>query len=68
MTTALERNPVQLHAMMDAGWEMACHGLKWIEHKDMSAEEERQQIKEALHRHEMLTGQNQRAGTRDAVP
>ena len=56
VTTALERNPVQLQAMMDAGWEMACHGLKWIEHKDMSADEERQQIKDAIHRHEMLTG------------
>ncbi len=57
VTTALERNPAQLNAMMDAGWEIACHGLKWIEHKDMPVEEERAQIKAAIARHELLTGQ-----------
>ena len=56
VTTALERNPVQLNAMMDAGWEMACHGLKWIEHKDMPIDEERAQIIDAINRHEALTG------------
>ena len=57
VTTALERSPAQLNAMMDAGWEIACHGLKWIEHKDMSVDEERAQIIEAIDRHETLTGQ-----------
>ena len=56
VTTALERNPVQLKAMLDADWEIACHGLKWIEHKDMSAEEERGQIADAIRRHERLVG------------
>ena len=56
VTTALARNPVQTRAMMDAGWEMACHGLKWIEHKDMPIEEERAQIIEAIKIHETLIG------------
>jgi urate oxidase len=57
VTTALERNPAQLNAMMGAGWEIACHGLKWIDYKDMSVKEERAQIKAAIARHEILTGQ-----------
>ena len=57
VTTALERSPAQVQAMMDAGWEIACHGLKWIEHKDMPPEEERSHIVEAITRHELLTGE-----------
>ena len=56
VTTALERNPAQVQAMQDAGWEMACHGLKWIDYKDMPTDEERQQIRDALRRHEAVTG------------
>ena len=56
VTTALERNPAQVEAMQNAGWEMACHGLKWIDYKDMPAEDERQQIRDALQRHEQVTG------------
>ena len=35
VATALARSPVQVRAMQDAGWEIASHGLKWVEHKDM---------------------------------
>ncbi|MCE2517024.1 MAG: allantoinase PuuE [Alphaproteobacteria bacterium] len=56
VTTALERSPAQLAAMIEADWEIACHGLKWIEHKDMSRDEERAQIRDALKRHHALTG------------
>ena len=38
---ALMRSPDQVEAMKDAGWEIASHGLKWVEHKDMPEEEER---------------------------
>ena len=57
VTTALEKSPAHLNAMMEAGWEMACHGLKWIEHKDMPIDEERAQIIDAIQRHEHMTGQ-----------
>jgi OHCU decarboxylase len=57
VATALARSPVQVRAMQDAGWEIASHGLKWIEHKDMSAEEERAQIQQAIALHTEVTGE-----------
>ncbi|WP_375174716.1 allantoinase PuuE [Pseudooceanicola sp.] len=57
VATALARAPEQLAAMKKAGWEIASHGLKWVEHKDMSAEEERAQIREALRLHTEVVGQ-----------
>lgn len=54
--TALARSPLQVEAMQGAGWEIASHGLKWVEHKDMPPEEERATIREALELHEAVTG------------
>ena len=34
VATALEKNPPAVEAMKDAGWEIATHGLKWIDYKD----------------------------------
>lgn len=56
VATALERSPDQVAAMLEAGWEIASHGYKWIEHKDMSPDEERAQIRAAIQIHEALTG------------
>ncbi|MEL7167178.1 MAG: allantoinase PuuE [Pseudomonadota bacterium] len=56
VATALARAPEQVRAMQDAGWEIASHGLKWIEHKDMSEAEERAQIQEAIRLHTEVTG------------
>ena len=56
VASALARSPEQVRAMQDAGWEIASHGLKWVEHKDMDPDTERAQIAEAvrnaLHRSE----------------
>ncbi len=41
VATALARAPEQVAAMTGAGWEVASHGLKWVEHKDMPEAEER---------------------------
>ena len=57
VATALMRAPAQLKAMQDAGWEIASHGLKWVEHKDMPPETERQQIAEAIRLHTIATGE-----------
>jgi OHCU decarboxylase len=57
VATALMRVPQQLAAMQDAGWEIASHGYKWIQHKDMPAEEERAQIAEAIRLHTIATGE-----------
>ena len=56
VATALERSPDQVAAMLEAGWEIASHGYKWIEHKDMSPDEERAQIRAAIQIHEAMTG------------
>jgi OHCU decarboxylase len=56
VTTALARNPEQLAAMKAANWEIASHGLKWVEHRDMPEAEERAQIAESLRLHEEVVG------------
>ena len=32
---ALERNPEAARAMVEAGWEVASHGRRWIDYRDM---------------------------------
>ncbi|MDA7428349.1 allantoinase PuuE [Primorskyibacter aestuariivivens] len=56
VATALARAPEQVAAMKAAGWEIASHGLKWIEHKDMTPDEERAQIVEAIRLHTEVVG------------
>ena len=56
VATALERSPAQVAAMQDAGWEIASHGLKWIEYKDFGPEKERAHMREAIRRHKAATG------------
>ena len=41
VATALARSPDQVAAMQEAGWEIASHGLKWIDYRDYSLEDER---------------------------
>lgn len=57
VTSALARNPLQLEAMQAAGWEIASHGLKWIEHKDMDPAQERALMEEAVRLQVELTGE-----------
>jgi putative urate catabolism protein len=57
VATAMARGREQTAAMQEAGWEIASHGLKWIEHKDMSEEEERGQIAQAIRLHTEVTGE-----------
>lgn len=56
IATAMARNPGAVAAMRDAGWEIATHGLKWIEYKDMPEAEERSHIEEAIRLHTEVTG------------
>jgi putative urate catabolism protein len=57
VATAMMRGREQVAAMQEAGWEIASHGLKWVEHKDMPEEEERLQISEAIRIHTEVTGE-----------
>jgi chitin deacetylase len=56
VATALARSPEQLAAMQSAGWEIASHGLKWVEHKDMPEAEERAAMAAAIRLHTEVTG------------
>ena len=60
VATALARSPEQVMAMQEADWEIASHGLKWIEYKDFSPEDERAHMTEAIALHTEVTGQRPR--------
>ncbi|MDX0464658.1 allantoinase PuuE [Sinorhizobium medicae] len=57
VTLAMARNPEAVAAMKEAGWEIASHGLRWLEYKDVPEEVERQHIREVVRLHTELTGE-----------
>jgi len=57
VATAMQRNKEAVAAMQEAEWEIASHGLKWIEYRDFSKEEERSHMREAIRIHTELTGE-----------
>jgi OHCU decarboxylase len=57
VATALQRNPAAVAAMKEAGWEIASHGLKWIDYKGFSSDEERAHMNEAVRIHAEVTGE-----------
>ncbi|MGJ8527327.1 allantoinase PuuE [Maritalea sp.] len=57
VATALARSPEQVAAMQDAGWEIASHGLKWIEYKDFTRDEEEAHMRRAIQLHYEVTGE-----------
>jgi len=60
VASALARNPEQVEAMKTAGWEIASHGLKWVDHRDMLPDEERAAIAEAIRLHTEVVGERPR--------
>ena len=56
VATAMARNPEAVAAMKEADWELATHGLKWLEYKDFPEDEERRHIYEAIRIHTEVTG------------
>ncbi|MGR3572182.1 allantoinase PuuE [Brevirhabdus sp.] len=60
VATALARSPEQTAAMQAAKWEIASHGLKWIEYKDYSREAERADMQAAIALHREVTGERPR--------
>ena len=56
VATALARVPEAVAAMTDAGWEIATHGLKWIDYADVAPEVEAAHLDEAIALHESVTG------------
>ncbi|MCL7464737.1 allantoinase PuuE [Phaeovulum sp. NW3] len=60
VATALARSPEQVAAMKAAGWEIASHGLKWVEHRDMPEDQERAAMDEAIRLHTEVVGERPR--------
>jgi putative urate catabolism protein len=56
VTMALARNPEAVAAMVEADWEIASHGLRWIDYAGFSEAEERRHLQEAIRLHEEVTG------------
>ena len=57
IATALARNPDAVAAMREAGWEVASHGLKWIDYKDMPKAKELAHMRDAVRIHTQVTGE-----------
>jgi len=53
---ALERNPDAARAMVEAGWEIASHGWRWIDYGEMPEDEEREHVRRAIAAIERVTG------------
>ncbi len=56
VTLAMARNPEAVAAMKEADWELASHGLRWLEYKDFPEAEERRHIHDAIRIHTEITG------------
>ena len=53
---ALERNPDAVAAMLEADWEIASHGLRWIDYQFETLEVERAHFEAAIDIHTRVTG------------
>ncbi|MBL8587206.1 MAG: allantoinase PuuE [Methylobacteriaceae bacterium] len=56
VASAMTRGREQVAAMLEAGWEIATHGLKWIDYRDTPEAQERSHIAEAVRLHAAMTG------------
>ncbi|MAR01916.1 MAG: allantoinase PuuE [Oceanospirillaceae bacterium] len=53
---ALERNPDAVKAMLYANWEIASHGLRWIDYQYIPEDVEREHLQQAIDIHTRVTG------------
>ncbi|KIQ27062.1 allantoinase PuuE [Xanthomonas campestris] len=56
VATALATNPEAVAAMQSADWEIASHGLRWIDYQHVDAATERAHLAEAIALHTQVTG------------
>ena len=54
---ALARNPEAVAAMKESQWEIASHGLRWIDYSFTPPEEEREHLRRALQVHKEAVGE-----------
>lgn len=60
VSSAMARGPDQVAAMQEAGWEIASHGLKWIDYRAHDEEDERRDLEEAVQLHTEVVGERPR--------
>jgi putative urate catabolism protein len=53
---ALERHPDAASAMLEAGWEIASHGYRWIDYQYIGIETEREHMQQAIAIQTRITG------------
>ncbi|MAJ65030.1 MAG: allantoinase PuuE [Alphaproteobacteria bacterium] len=53
---AMAMNPAAVEAMLKADWEIATHGLRWIDYQYVSEAVEREHVAQAIELHTKLTG------------
>ncbi len=53
---ALARNQAAVRAMIEAGWEIASHGLRWLDYQHVGEAEERDHLRAAVQMHTRATG------------
>ena len=53
---ALERNPAAGRAMVEAGWEVASHGYRWIDYQYVGETTEKEHIQKAIDIHTEVIG------------
>ncbi|MEC3887251.1 allantoinase PuuE [Xanthomonas campestris] len=56
VATALASNPEAVAAMQSADWEIASHGLRWIDYQHVDAATERAHLAQAIALHTQVTG------------
>jgi putative urate catabolism protein len=56
VAAALAMNPAAVEAMLAADWEVASHGLRWIDYQDVAEDIERDHIAQAIALHTQVTG------------
>lgn len=56
VASALARNPDAVSAMLNANWEIASHGLKWVDYRNVPENIERDHIAEAIRIHTEVAG------------
>jgi putative urate catabolism protein len=57
VANALARNPQVVTGICEAGWDIASHGLKWIDYKDFSYADEAAHMRDAIRIHTEMTGE-----------
>lgn len=57
VTMALERNPIVVEAMLNADWEIACHGYRWIDYQHIDEAVEWDHLNKAIQIHTKVVGE-----------